>query len=313
MGLLLRKRIGPRWTAPMSAGVARASGGNPFLALMIAQAMQSEVSKWRWRAQDGQGPVFPVPPSLAGILGEKVSLLRQQARDVLLLASAAGRITLAQLETIADPERVAAALEAASDWDVARVGAGSVVIFGHPMLASAIYEAADPAARRRAHGALADVLDDPVERARHRARTVTAPDGAVALELEQAADVSRARGAQALAAELLEASALATPVDPDPSASLTRWVAAVDAYVSAGDEVAAIAALDRAESSTSNPEHQAQLLFRRSRLASRFVSGRVLAEQALRLLPGDRAPARLMLDGLTGWWVHHVRYVRLAS
>jgi energy-coupling factor transporter ATP-binding protein EcfA2 len=40
IGQLLRKRLGPRWTPPMSAKVARASGGNPFLALEIARAMQ---------------------------------------------------------------------------------------------------------------------------------------------------------------------------------------------------------------------------------------------------------------------------------
>jgi AAA ATPase-like protein len=44
IGQLLRKRLGPRWTPPMSAGVAHVSQGNPFLALMIAQAMQSDVS-----------------------------------------------------------------------------------------------------------------------------------------------------------------------------------------------------------------------------------------------------------------------------
>ena len=99
--------------------------------------------------------------------------------------------------------------------DVATVGAGSVVTFTHPLLASAIYDAATPAERRRAHRVLAEKLDDPVERARHRSRTITAPDEAVARELEQAADISRGRGAQQLAGELLEAAALATPTDAD--------------------------------------------------------------------------------------------------
>ena len=102
IGQLLRTRLGARWTPPMSAGVARVSSGNPFLALMIAQAMQSDVSKWCWSAQDGHDPVFPVPPSLAGLLGEKVTLLPQDARDVLLLVSAAGRLTVAQLQGIVE-------------------------------------------------------------------------------------------------------------------------------------------------------------------------------------------------------------------
>jgi len=109
IGRLLRSRLGSRWTPPRSAGVARASAGNPFLALMVAQAMQSDLSKWRWSAQDGHDPVFPVPPSLAEILGEKVSLLPDNARDVLLYVSAAGRLTVPQLEAILDAAQVRSA------------------------------------------------------------------------------------------------------------------------------------------------------------------------------------------------------------
>jgi DNA-binding CsgD family transcriptional regulator len=297
IGQLLRRRTALRWTPPMSAGVARASGGNPFLALMIAEAMQSEASRWRWSAQDGHDPVFPVPPSLAGILGEKVALLPDDAREVLLLASAAGRITLGQLDAIVGPARVREALEAAVDRDVARVGAGSTVAFGHPMLASAIYDAAEPSARRHAHRILAEFLDDPVERARHRARTVIAPVESVALELEHAADISRGRGAQSLAAELLEAAASATPVDTDPAAAFTRWLAAVDAHMGAGDEAAATAALDQVHELATTSDMKAQVLLRRSRLVRQFIAARELAEQALRLLPpGDPLRAEVLVD-----------------
>ena len=286
IGQLLRTRLGPRWTPPVSAGVARASSGNPFLALMIAQAMQSDLSKWRWSDQDGQNPVFPVPPSLAGVLSEKVSLLPQGARDVLLLVSTAGRLTVAQLQEVVPDAQVRSALEAAADWNVATVGAGSVVAFTHPLLASTIYDGATPAARRRAHRALAGLLDDPVERARHRARTVTTPDETVARELEQAADISGARGAQPLAGDLWEASALATPAGVDPTTSLGRWLRAVDAYGAAGDDLAAQLALDKASALAVAPDQQAQVLLRRVRLASDdFSWDRSLAEQAFRLAP----------------------------
>jgi DNA-binding CsgD family transcriptional regulator len=286
IGQLLRARLGARWTPPVSAGVARASSGNPFLALMIAQAMQSDVSAWCWSSNDAYDPVFPVPPSLAGLLGEKVSLLAQDARDVLLLASAAGRLTVAQVQGIVDDDRLRSALEAAADWDVATVGAGSMVTFTHPLLASAIYDAATPAARRRAHRVLADVLDDPVERARHRSRTVTAPDEPVALEMDQAAAISRARGAQQLAGDLWEGAALATPSGGGIAVSLGRWLRAVDAYMNAGDDLAAQTALDKASVLAEAPEQHAQVLVRRVRLASDdFSWDRALAEQAFRLAP----------------------------
>ncbi len=286
IGQLLRDRLGARWTPPVSAGVARVSSGNPFLALMIAEAMQSDVSAWCWSANDAYEPVFPVPPSLAGLLGEKVSLLSQDDRDVLLLASAAGRLTVAQLQEVVPDDQLRSALEAAADWDVAAVGAGSVVTFTHPLLASAIYDAATPAARRRAHRVLADVLDDPVERARHRSRTVTAPDEPVAREMEQAAAISGARGAQQLAGDLWEGSALATPAGEDTAVSLGRWLRAVDAYMDAGDDLAAQAALDKASALAVCPEQHAQVLVRRVRLASDdFSWDRALAEQAFRLAP----------------------------
>ncbi|MDX6202332.1 MAG: hypothetical protein QOJ83_1832 [Frankiales bacterium] len=294
IGQLLRKRLGQRWTAPMSAAVARASSGNPFLALMIAQAMQSDVSKWRWSALESHDPVFPVPPSLAGLLGEKVSLLPQNTRDVLLLVSAAGRLTVKQLQGIVEPARLRSALESAADTDVAVVGSEGVT-FTHPLLASAIYDASTPTERRRAHQVLAENLDDPVGRALHRSRTVTAPDESVARELEQAADISRTRGAQKLAGELWEGAALATPSEVDTASSLGRWFRAVDAYLDAGDHVAAQAALDQGSALAAVPEQQAQVLVRRLRLVDHDLSVRSLAEHAVRLAPeGSEVRAEIL-------------------
>ncbi len=149
IGQLLRKRLGPRWTQPVSAGVAKASGGNPFLALEIARAMETDPLGGHGNAQHGNDPVFPVPPSLADLLRERVARLPQDAREVLLLLSAAGRLTVAQLQNIAGEDRLRRALEAAADADVAFTGARSVVAFTHPLLASAMYDAAAPADRRR--------------------------------------------------------------------------------------------------------------------------------------------------------------------
>lgn len=284
MGQLLREHLGARWTPPMSSGVTRASGGNPFLGLMIAQAMQSDLSQWWWNPHDGSDPVFPVPPSLAEILGEKVSLLPASAQEVLLLVSAAGRLTVGQLADAFDESRLADALDAAADWDVATVGAGAAVGFTHPMLASAIYDAASPAERRRAHKVLADLLDDPVERARHRARTVTTPKESVAQELEDAAEVSRSRGAQALAAELWEAAARATP--GDDRAAFGRWIGAVDCYLAAGDGLAAQAVIDNAILSQAlTGEERAELTVRRIGLTEDVATARSIAEEALAEVP----------------------------
>jgi DNA-binding CsgD family transcriptional regulator len=297
IGQLLRERLGQRWTQPMAAGVARASGGNPFLALMIALAMQSDVSKWRWSAQQGHDPIFPVPPSLSGLLCEKVSLLPESSRDVLLLVSAAGRLTVTQLQRFVEEARLRAALEDADDADIARVGAGSVVDFTHPLLASAIYDVAAPAERRRAHRVLADKLDDPVERARHRSKSIIAPDEKVAGELERAADVSRSRGAQQLAGELLEGAAVATPSDVDTANSFRRWIRAVDTYFGAGDALAARTALEKGSALAEAPEYRAQVLVRQARLADELRGARSLTEQAFRMAPaGSEVRAEILAE-----------------
>lgn len=296
IGQLLRKRLGPRWTQPASAGVAKASGGNPFLAMEIARAMDGDLLASHGSAAHGNDPVFPVPPSLADLLRERVTRLPQDAREVLLLLSAAGRLTVAQLQNIAGEDRLRRALEAAADADVAFTGARSVVAFTHPLLASAIYDAAAPADRRRAHRALADSLEDPVERARHRSKSIIAPDEAAAVELERAAEISQGRGAPQLAGKLLEGAALATPAEPDAAASLGRWLRAVDAYAGAGDAVAARAALEQAVPLAADRPQQAQVTMRQARLAGYAPEARVLAEQAFRLAaPGSEVRADMLV------------------
>jgi DNA-binding CsgD family transcriptional regulator len=296
IGLLLRKRLGPRWTPPLSAGVAAASGGNPFLALEIARAMQGDGSSLRGRSRHGHDPVPPVPPSRAELLRDRVAQLPQDSREVLLLVSAAGRLTVTQLQRVAEQAQLWTALEAAADADMAIVGAESVVAFTHPLLASAIYDAASPAGRRHAHRVLADGLDDPVERARHRSRSIIAPNEKVADELEQAAEISRGRGATHLAGELMEAAALATPPAAD-AARFQRCLRAVSAYFGAGDVTAAHAALDDASALAADPEQQAQVLVWRIKLSDQHVGTGPLAEQAVQLAPkGTGVRAEILLS-----------------
>ena len=83
--------------------------------------------------------------------------------------------------------------------------------FSHPLLASTVYRGAAPAKRRAAHSALASVVTEPEQRARHLALAANGPDNEVAVALGTAAASAAERGAPEVAVELIELACHLTP------------------------------------------------------------------------------------------------------
>lgn len=165
--------------------------------------------------------------------------------DTALLWRAAERLGI-------DAEAIAPA-EAAG---LVEVGAG--VRFSHPLVRSAVYRAAEPAGRRRAHGALAEATDphaDPDRRAWHRAQATLEADETVALELERSAGRARVRGGLAAAATFLERAAALTP---DIADRARRALVAARAKHEAGASGAASQLLNAAAAGPLDALQQAQ-------------------------------------------------------
>jgi DNA-binding CsgD family transcriptional regulator len=131
-------------------------------------------------------------------------------------------LLVAAAEPVGDPVlvwRAAAQLEVGAEAAQPAISAGLLAIgghvrFRHPLVRSAVYQAAPPDERARVHVALADAADpavDPDRRAWHRAQATPGLDEDVAGELERSAGRARARGGMAAAAAFQERAALLTP------------------------------------------------------------------------------------------------------
>jgi len=222
---LLQARLGRTFSRPSLLRVQEMSGGNPFYALELARVLGADVNPTR--------PLV-VPETLEGLVRARLDDLPSPTRDALLLASALGRPTA---ELLADLGVKDGVLEPALDAQVIEDAAGTIR-FTHPLLASVLYQSAPRGERRRAHGRLATIASDPLDRARHLALSTESPDREVAADLEQAATLASTRGAPIVAAELGEHALRLTPRHAH-SDRLRRALAVARAQGNAGERTRA--------------------------------------------------------------------------
>jgi len=221
---LLRLRLGQALPRRSLVRLHRATAGNPLYALEVVRA-------WPLDALEAGGDFF-VPATLEELLGVRIGELPARVQRVLLAVSA-----------LADPtvETLSAALPRTPIRAIVREGAAAEVVvlegervrFTHPLFAAAVYSAASADSVRAIHRRLSEVVDETEERARHLALAAEGPDETVAAALDEAAAQAAARGAPAVAAELLELAITLTPVSSDER--LARLVSVGRRHLESGD------------------------------------------------------------------------------
>ncbi len=206
---LLEERLGLDLTRPELARVQEATAGNPFFALELGR----ELVRTNTRPTPGQP--LRVPESLRELLGGRLARLPGETLDVLLEAAALARPTVELVAAVqGDRDRVLEALETAVREGAVELD-DSRIQFAHPLLASICYERAPVWKRRAVHRALAGVVSDVEEQARHLALAADGPDAVAASYLEAAAEHAAARGALMTAADLDALAAGLTPDEPE--------------------------------------------------------------------------------------------------
>lgn len=239
--------------------------------------------------------VADLPRRLEDSFGLRSSRLPAETQLLLLIAAAEPTGDTALLW------RAAERLGIDRDWVAPAEEAGLVefdsrVRFRHPLVRSAVYGAATPVDRRRAHGALAAVTDpalDPDRRAWHRAHSVLGSDEEVAAGLERSAGRARARGGSAASAAFLQR---ATELTPDPARRSTRALRAAHAKYDAGALDAAEALLAMAASGPGDELQQARIDLLRAQIAFRSTRRNdvpwMLLDVAARVAPLDSSLSR---------------------
>jgi DNA-binding CsgD family transcriptional regulator len=151
------------------------------------------------------GPLLPLTARLEQSFAAQQSRLPETTRAVLLAAAANDSSTLPEVLSTAS---ALAGTEVTADALLPAIAAGLLetgetgLRFRHPLMRSAIYQAAGAARRQAAHTALASLLTArPDRRAWHLAAAMLGPDEQVAADLEAAAVRAVRRSAFNLAAD----------------------------------------------------------------------------------------------------------------
>ncbi len=218
--------VAPRLARQVRQRVLDEAEGNPLALIELPRAVV--------QPRNATDPGLPLTDRLERAFSAQAGSLPETTQSALLLAALDEGPSL--------PEVLAATrmlLKTEPDVDVLvpAFDAGLITLdedqvrFRHPLIRSALEQAAPPGRRRDGHRAMASVIADPDRRAWHRAASVLGTDDEAAGELEATAQRAQGRGATAIALRALE---LAANLTSETSTRIRRLLAAAEIALQLG-------------------------------------------------------------------------------
>lgn len=193
----------PGFSADLRSRFLKEAAGNP---LALVELPRSE------RAADARdAPWLPLTERLERAFSTRLFDLPDTARTLLFVAAENDGTALHEVlragEAVLGEQVGVDALAPAITAKLVEID-GAELTFRHPLVRSAIHQAADLATRQRIHAALAAVIDDQLDRQLwHRAAATIGPDEELAIEHDRMAMRALRKGAVAMAIEVLENAA----------------------------------------------------------------------------------------------------------
>lgn len=194
---------------PLPEPVWRDAGGNPLALLELASPAEAGML---------DAPM-PLPARLLRAYGRRLSGLPEPTARALLVLAVAARATHALDAALHQVGVLLDDIDPAETAGLVEVRDGSLG-FTHPLVRSAVYHSASPAARRSAHAAMATALAQNTgpglaeRRAHHLAESTAGPDEGVAGQIAAAARAAADRHSHTVAAPLFEKAAWLSPPGP---------------------------------------------------------------------------------------------------
>jgi DNA-binding CsgD family transcriptional regulator len=299
-GALIDRQAGAALSSEIRNRLVAETGGNPLALLELSSALsEAQLSG----AEVLLAPI-PVSARVERAFLARMHRLPPETQTLLLVAAADDSGELGTVLGAAAQLGVAAdALDSAEETGLVHVR-GTRLELRHPLVRSAVYQAAPLSKRQAAHRALASVLDDDVEadrRAWHRAAASVEPDPSVGEELEHAAQRARGRNGYAAASLAFERAATLTT---DEEERARRLIAAAENAWLGGRVERALMLLEGARPLVSEPIQRADI----DRFLGLIEMTRGVPADACRLLlhaatevapiDGERALHLLNLAGL---------------